>query len=142
MKRYYVHSFGLHDAILLDRVEKTWTFFKTNVWGQAYNLEQQPNKVSKQRINGLIRRLNGRTFDSLEGFVVDPLIYHYIFTEEQRATTHRALKLNEEPLSFGDDLEVVLREMCDYFIEQGNDKGSEIREFYQVKIREILENKQ
>ena len=133
MNRYYVHSFGLHEAILVDRVEKTWIFFKTNVCGQAYNLEQQPKKVPKQRINGLIRRLNGRTFDSIEGFVVDPLIYHYIFTEEQRAATHRALKLNEEPLSFGDDLEVVLREMCDYFIEQGNDKSSEIRELKYLK---------
>lgn len=83
MKRYYVHEFCLDDPILIDTKEKTWTFYNTNIYGQIYNLDEKPERITKQRINGLIRRLQ-KFYDPFSGYVVDQYVYNYIMDDKQK----------------------------------------------------------
>lgn len=122
MKRYYVHEFCLDDPILIDTKEKTWTFYKTNIYGQIYNLDEKPKKVTKQRINGLIKRLNSDRYSSMNGYVVDQYVYNYIMDDEQRSKCKRSIKLEKELIAAGDNLKEVLEATCKHFLETSKHK--------------------
>lgn len=136
MKRYYVHEFCLDDPILIDTKEKTWTFYKTNIYGQIYNLDEKPKKVTKQRINGLIRRLNNGKYNSMDGYVVDQYIYNYIMDDEQRSKCNRSIELETELIASGDDLKEVLETTCKHFLEKSKRK-TDNPDYYKDYLKSI-----
>ena len=112
MKRYYVYDFVIGSPILIDTKEKTITQYSRNIYNQIYNLDQEPTKISRQRISGLIRKTNGRNYYRNE-LVIDRYIYHLLMTEEERERCGRSFYLNEnEFITSGDDKREVLEEMC------------------------------
>lgn len=136
MKRYYVHEFCLDDPILIDTKEKTWTFYKTNIYGQIYNLDEKPKKVTRQRINGLIRRLNNGKYNSMDGYVVDQYIYNYIMDDKQRSKCNRSIELETELIASGDDLKEVLEITCKYFLEKSKRK-TDNPDYYKDYLKSI-----
>ena len=114
MDRYCIYKFCLDNTIVVDTKEKTFTFYKTNLYRQFYNLENaEVKKVSAAKINGLIKRLNNN-YSLRNSLAVDKFIYEYLMTEEQKE------KCNREPSSVsdnnfmcsGNELNKCLYEMC------------------------------
>lgn len=137
MKRYYVHEFCLDDPILIDTKEKTWTFYKTNIYGQIYNLNEKPKKVTKQRINGLIRRLNNGKYNSMNGYVVDQYIYNYIMDDEQRSKCNRSISLENNLIAAGDDLKEVLEITCKHILKNSRNAKTENPDYYKDYLKTI-----
>ena len=59
IKRYIAHDFLIGNPVLIDRLEKSMTFYSHNIYGQIYNLKTPKHfAISARRISGLIRRTN------------------------------------------------------------------------------------
>lgn len=118
MKRYYVYNFLIGSPILIDTEERTITKYSSNIYGQIYNLDQEHAKVSKQKVNGLIKRLNSRNYLN-KSLVVDRYIYNYIMTAMQRAECERGLSLNKRDfIASSSDYKEVIEKMCIWVHEQ------------------------
>jgi len=120
MKRFYVHDFLIGNPILLDRHEKTCTFYNHNIHGQLYNLENaEPLKVSDRRTTGLIRKLNNPNYSFRNGLVIDRYIYTYFLTDDQRAKCRRSADLLkwDTLIAESDDLHEAVRAMCIWVYE-------------------------
>lgn len=141
MKRYYVYDFLIGNPILIDTKEKTITYYNSNIYGQIYNLDQEHEKVSKQRISGLIKRLNSRSYNTLDGYVIDRYIYNYIMTEEQRNKCSRSVSLNENDfITSGDNYKEVIEKMCIWVYEYNNkkeDMDEDLRDYYKSYLNKI-----
>jgi len=131
-----MHVFALNDAILIDKKDKTWTFYNTNIYGQIYNLDEKPKKITKQRINGLIRRLQ-RFYDPLSGYVVDQYIYHYIMTDEQKEKCKYDVSLRDKLIASGNDLKGVLEETCKYFLKENDLPNKVDKDYYISRLENI-----
>ena len=122
MKRYYVYDFVIGEPVLIDREQNTLTFYHNNIYGQLYDLEKggEVFEVTKSVQNGLIRRLNGRSYSFSNAKAVDQFIYHLLFTEEQKAKCIRsAHNLNEKELiASSDELTEVIKAMCEFVYEK------------------------
>lgn len=138
MNRYYIHEFTAKDAILIDTEKKTWTFYNTNIYGQVYNLEDaEPEKITKQRVNGLIKRLNSRNYNSLKGFVVDRFVYNYIMDQQQQEECKRSVQLRDDLIASGDNFKELLTEMCKHLLTK-RDLSSEVDpKYYERTIEKI-----
>lgn len=140
MKRYYVYDFCIGSPILIDTKEKTITNYSSNIYGQIYNLDQEHEKVSKQRINGLIKRLNNRNYRD-NSLVIDRYIYNYIMTEEQRCRCLRSVSLNErEFIASGDNLKEVIETMCIWVYEYDNkinESDEKLKDYYKKYLKKI-----
>lgn len=137
MKRYYMHKFLLDDPILIDTKEKTFTFYKTNIYGQIYNLDEKPKKVTKQRINGLIRRLNNGKYNSMDGYVVDQYVYNYIMDDEQRSKCKRSISLEKNLIAAGDDLKEVLEATCKHILNNSGNAKTDNVDYYKDYLKAI-----
>lgn len=139
MKRYYVHKFCLDDTIVIDTVEKRWAFYDTNYRGQFIELGKPFEKITKQRINGLIKRLsNSRTYYRSDGFVVDSFLYKYILTEEQREAAFGLPREPKELIASGDDLKEVLAEMCEYTLRHCKNASEKDQNYYQDTLEQLF----
>jgi len=119
-KRYIVHAFSLGSPVLIDRVENTMSFYRTNLYGQIYNLQNPERLVVGARvINGLIRRTQNPCYNSFSGKAVDGYIYEYLMTPEQQA------KCRAEPSIFSwnelivvtDDKNEAIKAACVFAFE-------------------------
>lgn len=128
MDRYCIYKFCLDNTIVVDTKEKTFTFYKTNLYGQFYNLKNaEVKKITTAKINGLIKRLNSNNYSYANSFVVDKYIYSCLMTEEQKQ------KCNTKPFSLskndfvcsGNDLNKCLYEMCIKTYKQENRNNTE-----------------
>ena len=85
-KRYIAHGFLSESPVLIDRAKNTMTFYRTNLYGQIYNLNTPEHyKISNSIINGFIRRTQNLSYNTFSGKAIDPYIYKYIMTLEQQA---------------------------------------------------------
>lgn len=135
MKRYYVYQFVLDDTILIDTKEKIFYFYKTNIYGQFYNLEEpEVLKIKGQRVNGLIRRL--QNFPSMENtYVVDQYSYNYIMTDKQRNKCKYQLELRDKLIGESNNLREVLEIMCLYALNNNKPSPSEeMKKYYINKL--------
>lgn len=139
MNRYQAYEFSINGAIVIDTKEHKWAFYNTNIHNQVYNLDEPFKKISKQRINGLIKRLNKSFYDSMNGYVVDRHIYNLIFTEEQRDNCRRSVHLDEkEFIASSNDLKDILMSVGKHFLDEGDDRYEETIEVYNKKIKEFV----
>lgn len=132
MKRYYVYDFLIGSPILIDTKDKTVVFYKKNMYGQIYNLDEEPQKITGHRINGLIKRLNGY-YSFSNSLAIDGYIYHHIMTEDQknRCQIEADKPREREFITSGDNLKEVIEKMCIWVFEnESSDKENEELKFY------------
>lgn len=121
MKRYYVYDYVLGNPVLVDRKEKTVVFYNHNIYGQVSNLVSggDSQKISAAKINGLIKRLNGRNYFE-NAYVLDSYIFHLLMTEEQKAKCKRMpteMKV-EDLYGSSDDFSEAITLMCEKVYEK------------------------
>lgn len=127
-ERYIVYDFLIGNPILIDRAEKTLTFFHRNLCGQVYNLaDERPKRIGGGRIAGLIRRTHNPNYYRIE-LVIDSYIYAYFMTPAERAMCKapppRTYDLHKYIVAT-DDYGEAVREMCEWVYEhecEYNDK--------------------
>lgn len=86
MPRYHVYALLCSEILFIDTVEKKMTVYNSNLFGQLYNLKTggKEANISKRRIAGLIRRMKNRNVGPSNSYVIDPFIFKYLLTDEQR----------------------------------------------------------
>ena len=137
LNRYKVYSWLLNDIIMIDRKEKTYTFYSTNIHAQVYNLKEEPKKITTQKINGLIKRLNNN-YSSLDSFVIDKFIFE-VMTEDQKNKCKKQLNLNnEEYIAMGDNKKEVLKNICKHTFNKEYTLNNKVEDF--KKYKKFYEN--
>lgn len=126
MKRFYVYNYLIGSPILIDTKKKQFIFYKTNIHGQIYNIKDIKDedilKPSKQKINGLIKRANNRNYIFSNNYVIDPYIYNYIMTEEEKGEIGRDISLNERGfIAAANNVKEVLETTCQWALEYKKD---------------------
>ncbi len=119
-KRYVVHNFIYGSPIFVDRLRKTLTFYKNNLSGQIYNLNNPKfHIVSTAKINGLIRRTNGGNYNFTNSFSADGYIYSYLMTTEQEAKCGRTPEIPgwDKLIVKSDDYAEAIKTMCEWVYE-------------------------
>lgn len=104
---------------------------------KIYNLDEQPKKITKQRINGLIKRLQ-RYPDPYSSYVVDQYIYNYIMSEEQRDKCRYPAELKDELIASGNDLKKILTNTCKYFLDRDDKAMTDNTDYYVSIIEKVV----
>lgn len=149
MERFYAYDYLIGDPILVDTEEKTLTFFSVNIHGQLYDLESGGDqvKISKAKMNGLIKRLNHPKYSYSNSLAIDPYVFHLLLTEEQREKCKRiasAIK-QKELYASGNDYKEVITTMCEKVFDQhynGNEENKattkeKLMEYYSDVINQL-----
>ena len=128
LRRYVAHDFLIGHPVLIDRLEKTMTFYKHNIYGQIYNLKNPEHHViGPKKISGLIRRTNNPDYSFANSFAVDGYIYTYLMTPEQQAMCRKTPSIPgyNEFIAASDDYGGIIRKMCEWVYEHEyrNDLG-------------------
>ena len=119
-KRYVAHDFLIGHPVLIDRLEKTMTFYNHNIYGQIYNLKDpERHVISANRINGLIRRTNNYDYSFTNSFSVDGYIYKYLMSPEQQAMCGRKPDIPgwNKMITETDDYTGAIKTMCEWVYE-------------------------
>lgn len=119
MKRYHVYKWTNGKYILIDTKTNETHFYPTNYENKmgAYHLENpKVEKISKQKVSGLMKRINKGGMNPYNSYAIDCFIYHLLMSEEQRKdcmpVTYFGMDINnQEFLTSGDDFESVTKEM-------------------------------
>jgi len=116
-----VHDFLCGSPVLIDRLEKSLTFYGHNIYGQIYNLKNpEHHAISPRKISGLIRRTHNPDYGfAAHSFAVDGYIYTYLMTPEQQAMCRRQPDIPgwNELIVESDDHSEVIRKMCEWVFE-------------------------
>lgn len=119
-KRYVVHDFLVGSPILVDRVDKTLTFYGHNIYGQIYNLANPDHyEVSAKWINSIISRTNNPGYNFLNSPVVDRYVYQYLMTPEQQARCGCKPEVHkgDELIIMTDSYTEAIKKMCVWVFE-------------------------
>lgn len=120
MKRYYAHDFLIGGPILVDRKQNTLTYYSCDIFGRLYDLERAKSvKVTKQKIQGLLRRLNNPRYSDRTGLAIDRYIYTYLLADGQRAACGHSfyMRISDTLIAAGDSLRDVVWSMCRWAFE-------------------------
>ena len=118
MPRYHVYSLLGSEILLIDSEKKSMTVYNSNLYGQLYNLETGGKEaaITKARIAGLIRRMKNRSFSMANSYVIDPFIFHYLLTEEQRNECGWTLHISgiNKLICESDDYKEAITNACEW----------------------------
>lgn len=119
-ENYIVHDFLIGNPVLINRHDKTLTFFHHNIYGQLYDLTSaEPKHIGPNIMQGLIRRTRNPNYDLWTQKVVDSYIYAYLMTPGQRALCQR--KPHEynlkDCIAASNDYSEVVQKMCEWVYE-------------------------
>ena len=118
MPRYHVYSLLGSEILFVDSEKKTMTVYNSNLYGQLYNLTSGGKEavVTKARIAGLIRRMKNRSFSLSNSYVVDPFIFHYLMTDEQRKECGWTLHISglNKLICESDDYKEAITKACEW----------------------------
>lgn len=120
-KRYIVHDFLIGNPVLIDRAENTMTFYRHNIRGQIYNLNNpERHVIDAKKINGLIKRTNNPDYSFANARSVDGYIYKYIMTPEQQAMCGRTPSIPgwNDFIIAADSKTEAIKAMCEWVYEQ------------------------
>ena len=130
IKRYYVYDYliGQH-FLLIDTQTKELQFYNTNLYGQIYNLEKhERQKITPQKLNGLLKRLKNRTYSFENSYVIDKYLYEHFFTKQQKQETYKPFmfeNVHNGLITSGNDFKKVLKDMAIKIYEASNNKINE-----------------
>lgn len=122
MPRYHVYSILCSEILFIDTEEKKMTVYNSNLFGQLYNLKTggKDATVTKKRIAGLIRRMKNRNISSTNSYVVDPFIFKYLLTDEQREKCGWTLHISScnSFICETDDFAEAITEACEWVYDK------------------------
>ena len=120
-KRFFVHDFLIGNPIVIDRTERTFSFYNKNIYGQVSDLDNPSRKqVSDREISGLTKRLNNSSYNFNNSKVVDQFIYDYLMTDEQRAACRRAPYIDNTLITASDSYSEAIRGMCAWVFDDAS----------------------
>ena len=122
MPRYHVYSLLLSEILFIDAVEKKMTVYNSNLFGQLYNLKTGGKEavVSKARIAGLIRRMKNRSFSVSNSYTIDPFIFKFLLTDEQRKECGWTLHISScnKFICETDDFSEAIKAACEWIYDK------------------------
>lgn len=120
-KRFIAHDFLIGSPILIDRAERTFTFYHKNLYGQVADLDNPSRKqVSDRQVSGLVKRLNNPSYSLENSRVVDQFIYHYLMTDEQRAACRYSPYNDNSFITASDSYSEAIRGMCAWVFDDAS----------------------
>lgn len=149
-ERFYAYRFCIDDAILIDREERTISFFKSNIHGQVYNLKSPEIVTSKQigqKIAGYKRKIKNHTYNMENSYVIDKFLYHFLMTEEDKQEYFHSFWFKLDGPDFiakGNEKKEVLTTIINNIYEEScsypKDEKIEEKERLLEPLRKIIDN--
>ena len=121
MVRYYVYDYLISGLLLIDTATDEIIYYRINLYGQLVDLIEGGRiyKITNRKKNSLIKQLQSGRYSIQNGAAVDPFIYKYLLSKENRNKIGYMLevpKCNELIMS-GNDFYDLVEKMCEWAYE-------------------------
>ena len=121
MNRYYAYNYLISGILLVDTIQNEIIYYLTNTYGQIYNLIEGGRifKITKQKRNGLIRRLKSDKYSVADGYPLDSYVYLHLLSDEEKAGCKDIFKLaeHEKLIAEGDDFCEIVEKISEWAYE-------------------------